>query len=62
MRDSGGVQGDLPLQMLQARRVDTGQLQGEIWRLFLFFMLLLLAGEGLLIKKEICLTPSAVHS
>jgi hypothetical protein len=30
--------------------------------LFLFFMLLLLAGEGLLIKKEICLTPSAVHS
>jgi hypothetical protein len=41
--------GDLPLQMLQDRRVDTGQLQGEIWRLFLFFMLLLLLSEGLLI-------------
>jgi hypothetical protein len=41
--------GDLPLQMLQERRADTGQLQGEIWRLFLFLMLLLLLGEGLLI-------------
>jgi hypothetical protein len=52
MADSGEIRklfGDLPLQMLQDRRVDTGQLQGEIWRLFLFFMLLLLLGEGLLI-------------
>jgi hypothetical protein len=52
MADSGEIKklfGDLPLQMLQERRVDTGQLQGEIWRLFLFFMLLLLIGEGLLI-------------
>jgi hypothetical protein len=52
MADSGEIRklfGDLPLQMLQDRRVDTGQLQGEIWRLFLFLMLLLLLGEGLLI-------------
>ena len=51
MLDSGEIKklfGDLPLQMLQDRRVDTGQLQGEIWRLFLFLMLLLLLGEGLL--------------
>ena len=52
-KDRGGeikkVFGGLPLQMLQERPVDTGQLQGEIWRLFLFFMLLLLVGEGLLI-------------
>ncbi|HXR09061.1 MAG TPA: BatA domain-containing protein [Candidatus Acidoferrum sp.] len=50
--DSGDLRklfGDLPLQMLQDRRVETGQLQGEIWRLFLFLMLLLLLGEGLLI-------------
>jgi hypothetical protein len=50
--DSGDLKklfGDLPLQMLQDRRVDTGQLQGEIWRLFLFLMLLLLLAEGLLI-------------
>ena len=50
--DSGEIKklfGDLPLQMLQDRRADTGQLQGEIWRLFLFLMLLLVLGEGLLI-------------
>ena len=52
MMDSGDIKklfGDLPLQMLQDRRVATGQLQGEIWRMFLFLMLLLLLGEGLLI-------------
>ena len=38
--------GDLPLQMLQDRRVETGQLQGEIWRLFLFLMLLLLLARA----------------
>jgi hypothetical protein len=50
--DSGEIKklfGDVPLQMLQDRREETGQLQGEIWRLFLFLMLLLLLGEGLLI-------------
>jgi hypothetical protein len=52
MMDSGDIKklfGDLPLQMLQDRRVETGRLQGEIWRMFLFLMLLLLLGEGLLI-------------
>ena len=50
--DSGEIKklfGDVPLQMLQDRRVETGQLQGEIWRFFLFLMLLLLLGESLLI-------------
>jgi hypothetical protein len=50
--DTGEIKklfGDVPLQMLQDRREETGQLQGEIWRLFLFLMLLLLLGEGLLI-------------
>ena len=52
MMDSSDLKklfGDLPLQMLQDRRVETGQLQGEIWRMFLFLMLLLLLGEALLI-------------
>jgi hypothetical protein len=50
--DSGDIKklfGDLHLQMLLERRADPGQMQGEIWRLFLFLMLLLLLGEGLLI-------------
>lgn len=41
--------GDLPVQLLQEQRVETGQLQGEIWRFFLFAMLLLLVAEGILI-------------
>jgi hypothetical protein len=41
--------GDLPVQMLQERHFETGQLQGEIWRLFLFAMLLFLIVEGILI-------------
>jgi hypothetical protein len=41
--------GDLPVQMLQERHVETGQLQGEIWRFFLFAMLLFLIVEGILI-------------
>ena len=63
--DSGEIKklfGDVPLQMFQERRVETGQLQGEIWRLFLFLMLLLLLGEGLLILpgKRPGAAPSAV--
>jgi hypothetical protein len=63
--DSGEIKklfGDVPLQMFQERRVETGQLQGEIWRLFLFLMLLLLLGEGLLILpgKMPGAAPSAV--
>ncbi len=41
--------GDLPVQTLEERRLDAGQLQGEIWRLFVFAMLLFLIAEGLLI-------------
>lgn len=41
--------GDLPVQTLQERHFETGQLQGEIWRFFLFAMLLFLIVEGILI-------------
>lgn len=41
--------GDLPFQMMQDRRNPLGQLQGEIWRVFLVIMLLFLIGEGILI-------------
>jgi hypothetical protein len=41
--------GDLPVQTLQERHFETGQLQGEIWRFFLFAMLLFLVAEGILI-------------
>jgi hypothetical protein len=41
--------GDLPFQTMQDRRSPLGQLQGEIWRVFLVIMLLLLIGEGILI-------------
>ena len=41
--------GDLPFQMLLERRTQMERLQGEIWRLFLFAMLLFLIAEGILI-------------
>jgi hypothetical protein len=41
--------GNLPVQMLEQRHLDVGQLQGEIWRLFVFAMLLFLIAEGILI-------------
>jgi hypothetical protein len=44
--------GDLPVQTFQERQVDTGALQGEIWRFFLFAMLLLLIAEGILILPK----------
>lgn len=40
--------GTLPLQTLQERQGRTGGLQGEIWRVFLFGMLLFLVAEGFL--------------
>jgi hypothetical protein len=40
--------GELPVQTLQERHFETGQLQGEIWRFFLFAMLLFLIAEGIL--------------
>jgi hypothetical protein len=41
--------GDLPVQTLQERNLETGQLQGEIWRVFVFAMLLFLLAEAILI-------------
>jgi hypothetical protein len=41
--------GNLPVQTLEERHLEVGQLQGEIWRLFVFAMLLFLIGEGILI-------------
>ena len=41
--------GDLPVQMLQEHNVATAALQGEIWRFFVFGMLLFLIAEGILI-------------
>jgi hypothetical protein len=41
--------GDLPVQTLEERNVETGRLQGEVWRLFVFAMLLFLIVEGILI-------------
>jgi hypothetical protein len=40
--------GGLPVQTLEQRRLDIGQLQGEVWRLFVFAMLLFLIVEGAL--------------
>jgi hypothetical protein len=37
------------VQTLQERHFEIGQLQGEIWRFFIFAMLLFLIAEGILI-------------
>jgi hypothetical protein len=44
-----GLFGGLPLQMFQERQLEFGQLQGEIWRLFVFAMLLFLIAEAILV-------------
>jgi hypothetical protein len=44
-----GLFGGLALQMFQERRLEIGQLQGEIWRLFVFAALLFVIAEGILI-------------
>jgi len=41
--------GGLPVQTLEERHVDVGQMQGEIWRVFVFAMLAFLIAEGILI-------------
>ncbi len=46
-----GLFGTLPFQLFQAQRDDTA-LQGEIWRLFLFLMLLALLVEAWLIRPS----------
>jgi hypothetical protein len=50
--DSGQVQslfGGLPVRMLEDRRASGDALQGEIWRLLLFGMLVFLLVEGWLV-------------
>ena len=47
-----GLFGTLPFQLFQAQRDDTA-LQGEIWRLFLFMMLLALLVEAWLIRPSL---------
>ena len=46
-----GLFGSLPFQLFQAQRDDTA-LQGEIWRLFLFLMLLALLIEAWLVRPS----------
>jgi hypothetical protein len=50
--------GGLPVQTLEERNVEVGQLQGEIWRVFVFAMLLFLIGEGILILPARAPAPS----
>jgi hypothetical protein len=53
--------GDLPVQTLEEQHVEVGQLQGEIWRVFVFAMLLFLIGEGILILPARQPAPSPVR-
>jgi hypothetical protein len=41
--------GGLPVQTLEERHLEVGQMQGEIWRVFVFAMLFFLIGESILI-------------
>ena len=54
-----GLFGSLPFQLFQAQRDDTA-LQGEIWRLFLFLMLLALLIEAWLIRPGPIPPPSSM--
>jgi hypothetical protein len=51
----------LPVQTLEERPLDVGQLQGEIWRVFVFAMLLFLIGEGILILPARVPAPSPLR-
>jgi hypothetical protein len=50
--------GSLTAQMLQERRSRADRLQGEIWRVFVFAMLLFLVGEGVLILPGRAVKPA----
>jgi hypothetical protein len=50
--------GDLPVQTLQDRHLETGQLQGEVWRMFVFAMLLFLIAEAFLILPPRRVAPA----
>jgi hypothetical protein len=59
--DSGDMRklfGDLPMRMFDDRQVEPNQLEGEIWRLFLFLMLLFILVEGYLILPARPLKPN----
>ena len=45
------------MRLFQDRQSDTSQLAGEVWRLFLFLMLLLLIAEGWLILPDKRVAP-----
>ncbi len=47
--DARKLFGSVPFQTLQGGRAEGSPLQGEIWRMFLFTMLLVLIAEGILI-------------
>jgi hypothetical protein len=51
----------LPVQTLEERKFDVGQLQGEVWRVFVFAMLLFLIGEGILILPARRTAPRPVR-
>jgi hypothetical protein len=53
--------GDLPFQTMQDRRSPLGQLQGEIWRVFVVIMLLFLIGEGILILPSRRVAAPTTH-
>lgn len=46
--DARRLFGPLPVQLLRERHLEPGPLQGEIWRVFVFAMLLFLIAEGIL--------------
>jgi hypothetical protein len=50
--EARGLFGHLALQMFQERSSRSDRLQGEIWRVFLFSMLLFLVAEGVLILPK----------
>jgi hypothetical protein len=56
--DARRLFGPLAVQMLQERRSQTDKLQGEIWRVFLFSMLLFLVVEGILILPGRSMEPA----
>jgi hypothetical protein len=54
--------GGLPVQTLEERRTNVDQIQGEIWRVCVFIMLLLLIAEGLLILPARSAAPTSARS
>jgi len=53
--------GPLPVQTLEEKHFDVGQLQGEVWRVFVAAMLLFLIAEGILILPARQPAPSPLR-